>query len=147
MRGRVDKIKADRQEKKSEEIYVDITETESEYMGEGEFIIVGRKQEEFEQSRGKAVIDETNNIEEISSLEDGVDFLDKNESQEISVHSYSKSASDDENLKGHKADAKSIKDNAEEINQEKENENITEPVIRKEKLKFGFGEEDTNKKV
>jgi len=147
MRGRVDKLKAERQEKKSDEVYVDITETESEYMGEGEFIIVGRKPEEFEQSRGKAVIDDTNNIEEISSLEDGVDFLDKNESQEISVHSYSKSASDDENLKGHKADAKSIKDNAEEINQEKEKENIAEPVIRKEKLKFGFGEEDTNKKV
>jgi len=147
MRGRVDKIKADRQEKKSEEIYVDITETENEYMGEGEFIIVGRKQEEFEQSRGKAVIDETNNIEEISSLEDGVDFLDKNESQEISVHTYSKSASDADNLKGHKTDAKSIPENVEEINQEKEKENIAEPVIRKEKLKFGFGEEDSNKKV
>ncbi len=147
MRGRVDKIKADRQEKKSEEIYVDITETENEYMGEGEFIIVGRKQEEFEQSRGKAVIDETNNIEEISSLEDGVDFLDKNESQEISVHTYSKGASDADNLKGHKTDAKSIPENVEEINQEKEKENIAEPVIRKEKLKFGFGEEDTNKKV
>lgn len=147
MRGRVDKIKADRQEKKSDEVYVDITETESEYMGEGEFIIVGRKQEEYEQSRGKAVVDEAANIEEIRSLEDGVDFLDKNESQEISVHTYSKGASDDENLKGHKADAKSIKDNVEEINQEKEKENIAEPVIRKEKLKFGFGEEDTNKKV
>lgn len=146
MRGRVDKIKADRQEKKSEEIYVDITETESEYMGEGEFIIVGRKQEEYEQSRSKAVVDESNNIEEISSLEDGVDFLDKNESQEISVHTYSKDAPDADNLKGHKADAKSIQDR-EEKNQEKEKENITEPVIRKEKLKFGFGEEDTNKKV
>ena len=30
MRGRVDKLKAERQEKKSDEVYVDITETESE---------------------------------------------------------------------------------------------------------------------
>ncbi len=147
MRGRVDKLKAERHEKKSEEVYVDITETESEYMGEGEFIIVGTKPEDFDQSRGKAVIDETKNIEEISSLEDGVDFLDKNESQDISVQTFSKVAADADNLKGHKADAKNIQDNREVINQDKENENKIEPVIRKEKLKFGFGEEDTNRKV
>jgi hypothetical protein len=147
MRGRVDKLKAERHEKKSEEVYVDITETESEYMGEGEFIIVGTKPEDFDQSRGKAVIEETKNIEEISSLEDGVDFLDKNESQDISVQTFSKVAADADNLKGHKADSKNIQDNREVINQDKENENKIEPVIRKEKLKFGFGEEDTNRKV
>ncbi|MBK7252568.1 MAG: hypothetical protein IPI04_01290 [Ignavibacteria bacterium] len=58
-----------------------------------------------------------------------------------------KGASDDENLKGHKADAKSINDNVEEINQEKEKENIAEPVIRKEKLKFGFGKKTLTKSL
>ena len=147
MRGRVDKLKADRQEKKSAEIFVDIKETEGEYIGEGEFTILRPKLEDFEQIRVKTIIDEINNIEEISSLDDGVDFLDKNESQDISVHAFSRDAADTENLKDHKADAKSIHDNREEINQEKEKENTIEPVIQKEKLKFGFGEEDSNRKA
>lgn len=147
MRGRVDKLNEDSKEKKSGEIFVDMTLSEVEYMGEGEFTVIGIKKEDYEQSRGNAGIEDPGNIEEIISIEDGVDFLDQDELQEVSLHTFSKGEPDPANSGGHKTDEKSIQKSSEEIKQDIEKEVIAEPVIRNKKLKFGFGEEDTNRKV
>lgn len=143
MRGRVDKLESEAQNKEFKEIFVDMNITDSEYTGEGEFTILRIKEEEYEQARGKADIDESSNIEEISSTEDDLDFLDEKESQNIKIHSAlselkENKASAERNIK----EKQSPKEN-EETDQVNEKETVKEHEVSAKKLKFGFGEDET----
>ena len=74
IRSRVDSLGTDRSDEeevlKKEEIFVDMTET-GEYTGEGEFTILGTKEEEFEKPRERDIPKAENkiNLKEIKSLE------------------------------------------------------------------------------
>lgn len=82
MRGRVDKLSLDssgedEETEKKEEIFVDMTET-GEYAGEGEFSIIGKKEEEFEKprERDKEQPDKHLNLQEIKSLEHDLNLFE-----------------------------------------------------------------------
>lgn len=84
MRGRVDKIKTDiEDEVPSEEIFVDMVET-GEYIGEGEFTIVGTKEEDFEKPRDREKTEDLSvNLKEINSMSDELNFFDESEDAQI----------------------------------------------------------------
>ena len=82
MRGRVDKLSLDgsdeeEETEKKEEIFVDMTET-GEYAGEGEFSIIGKREEEFEKprERDKEQPDKQINLQEIKSLENDLNLFE-----------------------------------------------------------------------
>ena len=86
MRGRVDKLSLDgsgedEEAEKKEEIFVDMTET-GEYAGEGEFSIIGKREEEFEKprERDKEQPDKHINLQEIKSLENDLNLFEGFES-------------------------------------------------------------------
>jgi len=153
MRGRVDKLGRnanfeDVKEPVKEEIFVDMTET-GEYVGEGEFTILGTKEDEFEKPRQKEEKKQAINLKEIKSLENDLNLFDEeDELQELT---------NDELKKENKKEQKvllEIKDPAEEIEVTKElNSPVTEdarliepeikkPEFKKTKLKFGFKDEE-----
>lgn len=81
MRGRVDKLSnenIDEPDKSKQEIYVDMTEIE-EYLGEGEFTILGAREEEFGKPREK-LKDEFKKIsislKQIDSIENELNLFD-----------------------------------------------------------------------
>lgn len=89
MRGRVDKMNPETEEEteeKPEEIFVDMTVTGNEYIGEGEFTVLGIKEDDYKNLRVKAKSEVVSvKISEINSLENDLNFLDEDEdSQEIS---------------------------------------------------------------
>jgi len=82
MRGRVDRLSLDgsgedEEAEKKEEIFVDMTET-GEYAGEGEFSIIGKREEEFEKprERDKEQPDKHINLQEIKSLENDLNLFE-----------------------------------------------------------------------
>lgn len=82
MRGRVDRLSLENSGEESEiekkpEIFVDMTET-GEYMGEGEFTILGTKEEEFEKprERDKEPVEKQFNLQEIKSLENDLNLFE-----------------------------------------------------------------------
>ncbi len=157
MRGRVDKLRLDKEEEIKEdikeEIFVDMTET-GEYLGEGEFTILGAKEEEFEKPRVKEEKRSPVNLKEIKSLKSGINLFDEEEVQEIHE-------SAPINKRNKKAPGKGLRENektalpvkepdkkekeTEEtekpINVEKQEE-LKDPEIQKAKLKFGFKDEE-----
>lgn len=83
MRGRVDLMNPETEEEtenKPEEIFVDMTVTGSEYVGEGEFIVLGPKEDEYKNLRNKDKTEVVKiKVSEINSLEDDLNFLDEDE--------------------------------------------------------------------
>ncbi|MBK8550817.1 MAG: amidohydrolase family protein [Ignavibacteria bacterium] len=79
MRGRVDKLNENmtEEEEKKEEIFVDMTET-GEYVGEGEFTILGAKEDEFEKPRERDIpkTEKQFNLKEIKSLEKDMNLFE-----------------------------------------------------------------------
>jgi len=149
MRGRVDKLKADREEVEieKEEIFVDMVET-GEYIGEGEFTILGTKEEDFEKPRLRDKVEDlTVNLKEISSMEDELNFLEELEDIQQVIHPVikKKKIKTDVPPKSVQNEELKLKDEPTGI-KEKEVE-IIEPVkensiLQKKKLKFGFNEEE-----
>lgn len=139
MKGRVEKMllgaeEEEEENKIKEEIFVDMTET-GEYTGEGEFTIKGAKEEEFEKPwiRNTEEKEKPVNVKEIKSLEKELNlFEDDFGNQRV------------KNSKKEIKRKKIIKQEQEKI------ENQTEPEIEKqettafnkEKLKFGFKDEE-----
>ncbi|MEP7147040.1 MAG: amidohydrolase family protein [bacterium] len=149
MRGRVDKlgryIVTDiAEEPVKKEIFVDMTET-GEYVGEGEFTILGTKEDEFEKPRQREEKKQAINLKEIKSVEDDLNlFNEDDEVQEITSPEIKKPS---------KQNQKDIPD-LEEIIEEKTEENfsstdqlnpkeeeVKKPEFKKAKLKFGFKDE------
>lgn len=162
MRGRVDKINIDndKTEEKQEEIFVDMTETADIYLGEGEFTIIGAREEEFEKEREKNV-PEVINLKEITSFEE-LDLFEGAESEipeaeirsrirlsepvkkskEIIEHS-KKSIKTDEELKMTETIPAPPLTEEEKKSETDPQENIEEKsALKLKKLKFGFGEEE-----
>ncbi len=87
MRVRVDKLGAnadeDAEDETKEEIFVDLTET-GEYVGEGEFTILGTKEEEFEKPRERDIpkTDKHPGLKEIKSLENDMNLFEGLEDKE-----------------------------------------------------------------
>ncbi len=162
MRGRVDKVSlsnSDEEEEESakEEIFVDMTET-GEYVGEGEFTILGTKEEDFEKPREKDKRyenDKTVNLREIKSLEDELNLFDESEddqelikpkipAKETKTEIESPELNKTEEVPAIEFNTEKDLDEIEisdtEIQKEKETpENTT---IKKTKLKFGFKEDE-----
>lgn len=171
MRGRVDMLNTDTQEiteVPKQEIFVDMTETGGEYTGEGEFTILGAKEEEFEKTREKFPAEDiSENINEITSLDKGLSFLEedtisqhieeeperdaikisvteKTDNQEYTekevttgISKAEKIRFTDESVTG--KDSDSVK------NEDSESEIPPESKLKKTKLKFGFGDSDKSK--
>ncbi|HMS64651.1 MAG TPA: amidohydrolase family protein [Ignavibacteria bacterium] len=173
MRGRVDSMTEETEEdadKKTDEIFVDMTMTGNEYLGEGEFTVLGIKEDEYKKLREKVKTEAVNiKISEINSLENELNFIEDDEdSQQITVplpkketqkNEITKSVeikSDDQFLTSEEIKISEIKlaesqDEKIEIvekvkKQTEENEeNEKAPVVIKSKLKFGFSDEDKKK--
>lgn len=171
MRGRVDMLNTETPENTEipkQEIFVDMTETGGEYTGEGEFTILGAKEEEYEKTREKIPAEDiSENINEITSLDRGLSFLEdetltqhieeepkaasskvsfseKTESPEITENEIKSGITKpekirftDESVTG--KDLDSIK------NENTESEIQPESKLKKTKLKFGFGDSDKSR--
>ncbi|MEO8664256.1 MAG: amidohydrolase family protein [Ignavibacteria bacterium] len=152
MRGRVDKmglnaIDDEDTEPVKEEIFVDMTET-GEYVGEGEFTILGTKEDEFEKPRQKEESKPAINLKEIKSLESDLNLFDEEEEIQEVIQPDIKGISPEQ--KTHRSAADDVESSGEtsetgiEIKYEEkediiiiENENKN-PEFKKVKLKFGF---------
>lgn len=148
MRGRVDRLKTDREneEVQKEEIFVDMVET-GEYVGEGEFTILGTKKEDFEKPREKDKVEDIKvNLKEISSMEDELNFLDESEDIQQEIQP-TKKKRDVKDVVPKSAQTEQLKiiDVSPEI-KEKEIEiqkaDKEKSISHKRKLKFGFGDEE-----
>ena len=157
MRGRVDNMNLENEgdnKNVSEEIYVDTTFTGDIILDEGTFTIVGAKEDEFENLREKVKKEDVNeNINEIKSLEDGINLFENIEDLNQMDNSFSKRK---ENIKERAGDLElkinlsKVKDNLTEKeknnSEEDENNNLNEAVneisLQKKKLKFGFTDEE-----
>jgi cytosine/adenosine deaminase-related metal-dependent hydrolase len=165
MRGRVDKLGLDNDDEESgkevkEEIFVDMTET-GEYVGEGEFTIVGAKEEEFEKPRQR---DEEKkpvmNLREIKSIEDDLNLFEGlEESQQVikprSVKKKDKTekeavqSKEEVKEKLTEIESEGLKNSDEtEIEMETETkienkkEEPAKPEFKNTKLKFGFKDDE-----
>lgn len=76
---RVGKIEIGAEITEESEVFVDMTET-GEYMGEGEFRILGNKIEEFQHPRDSIKEESATDVIEIVSIESGVNLIDDDES-------------------------------------------------------------------
>lgn len=169
MRGRVDKLNEDitgeEEEEKREEIFVDMTET-GEYVGEGEFTIIGAKEDEFEKPRERDIpkTEKQFNLKEIKSLEKDMNLFEGLEDTEEvikPVKAKKKIVPDKiitEDTDEQKIVIKDVKpllfddtaiETGSEILKEANVEKKEEPEIKKEpelqapkKLKFGFRDEE-----
>lgn len=138
MRGRVDKLgidaagKTENEANSKEEIFVDMTETE-EYIGEGEFTIVGTKEEEFEKPRQSSVETEpVVNLKEIKSLEDELNLFEGlEETQQMPDAELSEAKKEEQ-----------IETVIEETGSETESEKVVKQEIQTVKLKFGFKDDE-----
>lgn len=162
MRSRVDIIdlKNKDQEKAKPEIFVDYTDTTEIYLGEGEFTIIGKKEEDFEKEREEEKSDELI-PKEISSIEEGLNLLEDLDSDQNDmllnvtakkIPSVSKITDEVKNKTLRiKIDSASEKDlsekndsdetgniNPEDDSEKSESEKV---VLKKSKLQFGFGDE------
>ncbi|MEO6694457.1 MAG: amidohydrolase family protein [Ignavibacteria bacterium] len=147
MRGRVDKLETGYEEEvEKPEIFVDMIET-GEYLGEGEFTILGTKEEDFEKPRewGKPE-DILISLKEIKSIEEELNFFEETdeEPQILNPALKKNQIKTDTNLPLQNTELKRevITDELiEEKNETMEHLN-TKPVLQKKKLKFGFSEDD-----
>jgi len=170
MKNRIDKLGLSVMDIKNEEkplVYVDMTHT-GEYVGDGEFAIIGKKEEEVDKPREKSFADRTVriNVEEVQSIDKGLNFFEdiadmpvipspkitgrKVTKTELTEESEKTVESEMEN--NSQSEQKGNSDKITEMENEsiikEENENRTEtvmreeppapPVIKKTKLKFGF---------
>lgn len=81
MKNRVDKLGLSGMEITKNEkpiVYVDMLHSDDEYVGEGEFSIIGKKEEEMDKPREKSISGKTLKIkvEEVTTLEKGLNFFD-----------------------------------------------------------------------
>lgn len=153
MRGRVDKLSLNNRgeeadETRREEIFVDMTET-GEYTGEGEFTILGTKKEDFEKPRGKDKKEQAQkiNLKEIKSLEKEMNLFD----EEYEIQEFENPKIEKKKTVSERPVKKTPEEQSEErvdTKQEKENAEIpvnedetSEPLFQKGKLKFGFKED------
>jgi len=149
MRGRVDKLKTDREEEEveKEEIFVDMVET-GEYLGEGEFTILGTKEEDFEKPRERVKVEDlTVNLKEISSMEDELNFFEESEDTQQVIQPVLKKKEFKTNFPPEFRQNEQLKIEDEPSEIEKKEVEITEPVeeepdLQKKKFKFGFGDEE-----
>jgi len=148
MRGRVDKLKTDHEEEevRKEEIFVDMVET-GEYLGEGEFTIIGTKEEDFEKPREKDKIEDLSaNLKEISSIEDELNFFDESEDTQQVIQPALKKKETKTDLPPKPVQNEQMKIEVQPAVIEEEEVEVTEPEkedpdLQKKKLKFGFGDE------
>lgn len=161
MRGRVDKLGLDRdfeepEEVRKEEIFIDMTET-GEYTGEGEFTIVGLREEEFEKPRQQDKKYEkvnSSNLKEIKSLENELNLFDENDDDQQLIKP---KIPEKETLTGNESITKETEFTKIEFNpgediQDTEDIEISDAEVKKElsektevqktKLKFGFKEDE-----
>ena len=162
MRSRVDSINIENKESEftKPEIFVDYTDTSEIYLGEGEFTIKGKKEEEFEKERIEEKSDELI-PREISSIDEGLNLLedldsDQNDLPEIVTGK--KIPSQDKIIEKSKSNISRIKTDSESENESKQDEEENESgkivsedestdsedekvVFKKSKLQFGFGDE------
>ena len=80
MKNRIDKLGLSVMDIKNEEkplVYVDMTHT-GEYVGDGEFAIIGKKEEEVDKPREKSFADRTVriNVEEVQSIDKWLNFFE-----------------------------------------------------------------------
>jgi hypothetical protein len=154
MRGRVDKLgleNEDTEDEKKAEIFVDMIET-GEYAGEGEFIILGAKEDEFEKPRSRDIekVQTEINLREIKSLEKDMNLFEGiEELPEIQKPSKKKKPAEiviPESIEtGEKFAAGEVKDSEETVRKEADNADSGKEVIEtaappKSKLKFGFSD-------
>ncbi len=146
MRGRVDKLSLENSDEGSEdekkpEIFVDMTET-GEYTGEGEFTIIGAKEEEFEKprDRDKKPVEVNLNLQEITSLEYGLNLFEGFESLPKTVKSkhsgkkHVKEIKKEEVFSAEKLSFSDINENPEEEKKDDtENKKEIENIIRESK--------------
>lgn len=141
MRGRVDKMLLGTQEEeeeiKKEEIFVDMTET-GEYTGEGEFTILGTKEEDYEKPwiRKTEEKEQQVNVKEIKSLEKDLNLFDE-EYEHSKVRNLRKDIKKEKIIK--KTSEEKLKINKDT---EQKTEEPLEPAFNKDKLKFGFKEDE-----
>lgn len=148
MRGRVDKLTEPDEtgEEPKPEIYVDMTET-GQYEGEGEFTILGAKEEEFDQPREKTEREPKIKLKEIKSLDGGLNLFDDDQNEDvISVrHSEKKT---EEVTEEEDTSHREIEAEPKEKKHEKKHEPVRikeeteKPEFKKVKLKFGFKEDE-----
>ena len=130
MRGRVDRLSLENSDEESEiekkpEIFVDMTET-GEYMGEGEFTILGAKEEEFEKprERDKEPTEKQFNLQEITSLETGLNLfegfvsLPKNKKNKSSGKKPAKDTKKPDVFSGEKISFSDINEDTDEVQKE-----------------------------
>lgn len=155
MRSRVDKLLVggteEDLEEKEERVFVDMTET-GEYDGEGEFTILGAKEEEFEKPHEKEKLELTPKIslKEIKSFEYELNlFEDTDQKQELKGSGFrsQKKQIDRKHSDEERASANEIKTD-EQISLTDENtdkklntEETEKSVPKKSRMKFGFGDE------
>ncbi len=149
MRGRVNKLLVGSEEDYEDykpEVFVDMTETE-EYIGEGEFTIIGAREEEFEKSRAKKEEDDTPkiNLKEIKSLDTELNLFDEKD--------FEKKPGPEKIIGRDFADRKASRKSAAAKKKEdvpnifdKNDESIESPPvkteIKKSNMKFGFGNDE-----
>ena len=169
MKNRVDKLGLSVMEIANEEkplVYVDMLHT-GEYVGDGEFSIIGKKEEEVDRPREKSIKASSVKIkvEEVKSFEQGLNFFDDIAdlpvipAPKIMGRKVSKSElSREEELRSRESESKNLTDPDEKISAEKiygtdeDTEEIltggsettgqdhppAQPPVKKTKLKFGF---------
>ena len=159
MRGRVDKLSLDgsgegEETEKKEEIFVDMTET-GEYAGEGEFSIIGKREEEFEKprERDKEQPDKHINLQEIKSLEhdlnlfEGFESLPKTKKTKYSGKKTSKELKKPEVFSGEKISFSDLNEDTEEVQKEfvlKKDENVIDTKEANEDLEISDISESTD---
>jgi len=152
MRDRVDKLRTsggedEPDEKPKQEIFVDMVET-GEYVGDGEFTILGAKEEDFEKPREREETEPRVIIEEISSLESGLNLFTESDA----VRQIPKKRAFKKDIKNEKAirkEEKKLSEMDDEVKTEdknvepvEENETENDSKFQKVKLKFGFKEDE-----
>ncbi|MBV6480009.1 MAG: 5'-deoxyadenosine deaminase [Ignavibacteria bacterium] len=166
MRSRVDSINLENKELEDvkPEIFVDYTDTTEIYLGEGEFTIKGKKEEDFEKERKEV---KTGDVmpKEISSLEDDLNLLEDLEEEQDALTEFQTSKESDpagkiskelkekslkikidsgktEEISEHTDSVLTEKTHGEKTQEESEKEKT---VFKKSKLQFGFGDEGKKK--
>ncbi|HMS34253.1 MAG TPA: amidohydrolase family protein [Ignavibacteria bacterium] len=147
MRGRVDRLSLENtgeefDTEKKAEIFVDMTET-GEYVGEGEFTILGTKEEEFEKprERDKEPVEKQFNLQEIKSLENDLNLfegfvsLPKNKKNRPTGKKTVKDTKKPEVFSGEKISFSDINEDTAEVQKEP-----IDKVIKKEDIVIGTKE-------
>lgn len=140
MKGRVDKVTIGIEQDKDAPVFVDMTET-GEYTGEGEFTILGKRIEEFQQPRGEEA-PVLAQVQEVKSTETDLNFLEpemiREAQPELRIRLAVKTGAGGD-LHDKKAEA-SEPTRKEADQHEKQPPEIVPAPLKKVKLKFGFGD-------